>query len=57
MFKVHLINFGTTREFATADEAIAFTRKACFEASITRNGEMYASFSPICGLRRLAAEA
>ena len=49
MFTVTHTNFGTTKQFASFDEAKAWTIKQCFEANISLNGTLVAKFSPIGG--------
>jgi hypothetical protein len=50
MFTVHHYNFGTKQDFATLDYAVAFARRAYFEATIWHNGTRVADFNPITGL-------
>jgi hypothetical protein len=50
MFTVYFTNFDYSRQFSTLGEAVEAARKACFEATITVNGALYATFSPISGL-------
>jgi hypothetical protein len=50
MFRVHFTNFDYSREFKTLGEAVEAARKAFFEASITANGVLVATFSPFNGL-------
>jgi hypothetical protein len=49
MFKVHHINFGNSKEFATLDAARAFAIKTNFEAAITFNGLQVARYTPVSG--------
>lgn len=49
MFTVCLINFAEYRYFGTLPEAKAFVERACFEATVWKDGVQKASFSPIAG--------
>lgn len=52
MYTVHLINFGTFKDFNNFDEAKAFMIKACFESVMMLTGMQIARFSPIGGFWR-----
>lgn len=50
-YSVKHTNFGASKDFRSFDEAIAYARKACFEANIYCGTDLFAVFSPITGLR------
>jgi hypothetical protein len=50
MFTVHHFNFGARRSFSDYAEAVAWTRKACFEATIYEGDNRVAAYSPLRGL-------
>jgi len=55
MFTVRFINFGynASETPATLEEALAISKKACFETAIYQGETLVASWSPIGGTRRV----
>ncbi len=53
MFKVFYINFQyfASQEFPTFEGAVAYARKTGFEATIVKDKESVAFYSPLNGLR------
>lgn len=56
MFRIFFTNFGyySQHEGRTLDEAREICRRACFQASVVRDGVTVATYCPISGFRDLS---